>query len=47
LFGTPADQTSAMAYQIPAECTKDSEPIIGGKDVNKTDKAFALAVYPK
>lgn len=47
LFGTPVDQTSAMAYQIPAECTKDGEPIIGGKDVNGTDKKFALAVYPK
>lgn len=47
LLGTPADEMSAMAYQIPGDCTKDGKPIVGGTDVNKTDRAFAQRIYPK
>jgi hypothetical protein len=42
-----ADPTSIMCYQVPGTITKDGKPIIGGKDINKTDFAFASSVYPK
>jgi len=43
LMGTPADQTSIMCYQVPAEITIDGEPILGGIDINETDYQFAGA----
>jgi hypothetical protein len=36
-----------MCYQIPGELTKDGKPIIGGKDIDKSDATFAAGIYPK
>jgi hypothetical protein len=47
IFGTPADQTSIMCYQLPGSITKDGSPILGGADINATDYAFAGGIYPK
>ncbi|MGB8193614.1 MAG: M12 family metallopeptidase [Chitinophagaceae bacterium] len=47
ILGTPPDQTSVMCYQLPADITIDGRPIIGGRDINSTDYAFAGQVYPK
>ena len=48
LLGTPhADPRSIMCYQIPGTITKDGKPIIGGKDIDKKDYAFAASIYPK
>lgn len=48
LLGTArADPHSIMCYQIPETLTKDGKPIIGGKDIDKPDYAFAASVYPK
>ncbi|MEO8049032.1 MAG: M12 family metallopeptidase [Acidobacteriota bacterium] len=45
--GTTPDQRSIMCYQIPGSLTKDGKPIIGGKDIDKSDATFAAGVYPK
>ena len=42
-----ADEHSIMCYQIPGECTKDGQPIIGGLDIDASDYAFAAQLYPK
>lgn len=48
LIGTVhADPNSIMCYQIPGSLTKDGKPIIGGKDIDKSDYQFAGKVYPK
>lgn len=47
IFGTPADQTSLMCYQLPGEITRDGRPIIGGLDVNASDRDFCLRIYPR
>ena len=47
LLGTAADPKSIMCYQIPGEITKDGKPIIGGKDIDKSDAGFAAKIYPK
>jgi hypothetical protein len=47
LRGTPPDPNSIMCYQIPGELTKDGKPIIGGKDIDSSDFAFAAMIYPK
>ena len=48
LLGTPhADPHSIMCYQIPGSITKDGKPIVGGKDIDAMDYAFAKKVYPK
>jgi hypothetical protein len=48
LMATPeADETSIMCYQIPSFITIDGKPIMGGKDINKTDYAFIGKLYPK
>jgi hypothetical protein len=47
IFGTPADQTSIMCYQLPGSITKDGQPIKGGIDINETDFKFAGRIYPK
>jgi hypothetical protein len=36
-----------MCYQLPGEITKDGKPILGGLDIDKTDKSFAGSIYPK
>jgi len=46
IFGTPADQTSIMCYQLPASITVDGRPVIGGLDINGTDRTFARNIYP-
>jgi hypothetical protein len=46
LFATPADQTSIMCYQLPGSITTDGRPIVGGPDINATDRAFARRIYP-
>jgi len=48
LLGTAhADPHSIMCYQIPEFLTKNGEPIAGGTDIDKADRAFAAKVYPK
>jgi hypothetical protein len=48
LLGTDhADETSIMAYQLPASITKDGRPILGGADIDAEDQAFAGKVYPR
>lgn len=47
IFGTPADQTSIMCYQLPGTITRDGKPIKGGADINTTDYAFSAFIYPK
>ena len=42
-----ADQRSIMCYDIPGEITIDGKPIIGGVDIDATDRAFVAKVYPK
>jgi hypothetical protein len=46
IMSTPADQTSIMCYQLPGEITKDGKPILGGADINSTDRSFAQRIYP-
>jgi hypothetical protein len=46
IMATPADQTSIMCYQLPAEITRDGRPIVGGSDINGTDRIFARRIYP-
>ena len=47
ITGTGADQTSIMCYQLPASITRDGRAILGGRDINATDFAFAGRIYPK
>lgn len=42
-----ADSHSVMCYQIPGELTKSGKPIIGGKDIDKSDFKFIGSKYPK
>jgi hypothetical protein len=42
-----ADPNSIMCYQIPGFLTKDGKPILGGKDIDAQDAAFAAAIYAK
>ena len=44
---TEADPISIMCYEIPAEITKDGNPIVGGDDISAKDAEFAAIVYPK
>jgi len=46
IMSTPADQTSIMCYQLPGEITRDGRPIVGGPDINGTDRTFARRIYP-
>ena len=47
IFGTPPDQTSIMCYQLPGSITRDGRPIIGGADINGTDRGFCRRIYPR
>jgi hypothetical protein len=47
IFGTAADQTSIMCYQLPALITRDGRPILGGTDINPTDLGFGQRIYPR
>jgi len=46
IFATPPDQTSIMCYQLPGSITRNGSPIVGGTDINATDRAFCLGIYP-
>jgi hypothetical protein len=48
IMGTDeSDPHSIMCYHVPGSITKDGKPIVGGRDINKKDYAFAASVYPK
>lgn len=48
IMGSPdADETSIMAYSLPAQITVDNRPIIGGSDIEHQDREFAAKIYPK
>jgi hypothetical protein len=48
LLGTAhADPKSIMCYQIPGTITRDGQPIVGGRDIDKSDYRFAARIYPK
>jgi len=47
IMGTPhAEETSIMAYQLPASITRDGRPIQGGSDLTPLDKEFLGKIYP-
>lgn len=41
-----ADETSIMTYQLPASITRDGRPVVGGADINSTDREYAAKMYP-
>lgn len=48
LLGTNhADPDSIMCYQIPGSVTKDGQPIIGGDDIDDSDRQFIAKIYPQ
>jgi hypothetical protein len=47
IMATPPDQTSIMCYQLPGEITRTGRPILGGLDINATDRAFCQRIYPR
>lgn len=47
LVGTKPDPRSIMCYQIPGAITRDGRPIVGGRDIDANDYAFAGRLYPK
>ncbi|MDY6945020.1 MAG: M12 family metallopeptidase [Pseudomonadota bacterium] len=48
IMGTSeADPVSIMCYHVPGAITKDGKAILGGRDINRKDYAFAGTVYPK
>jgi hypothetical protein len=47
IMGTPADQNSIMCYHLPGSITRDGQPILGGKDINRSDFDFVGRIYPK
>lgn len=42
-----ADKDSIMCYQLPGELTKNGEPILGGTDINATDRKTVAKLYPQ
>lgn len=47
IMATPAaEETSIMAYQLPAAITRDGRPVVGGSDLTEMDKAFLARLYP-
>jgi hypothetical protein len=47
LIGTRADPRSIMCYQLPGSIMKDGKPLVGGKDIDALDHAFAAQLYPR
>lgn len=48
LAGTrQTDPLSIMCYPIPAEITRDGQPITGGTDITARDHAFAATAFPR
>jgi hypothetical protein len=46
LLGTPPDEQSIMCYAVPGSATRDGRPILGGADINESDRTFAWRLYP-
>lgn len=46
LIASPADESSIMAYMLPASITRDGRPIAGGADIGANDHAHAARIYP-
>lgn len=47
LLGTlQTDETSIMCYEIPGECTRDGQPVLGGADLSIADTQWIGKVYP-
>lgn len=47
LMGTPTpDEDSIMTYWFPGSCTKNGQPIVGGKDITNRDGLFMGTAYP-
>jgi astacin (peptidase family M12A) len=44
---TPADEESIMCYQLPATITRTGKPILGGLDIDASDREFVSRVYPR
>jgi hypothetical protein len=44
--GAP-DVVSIMTYQLPGEIMLDGRPVLGGRDIDDVDYAFAATIYPK
>jgi hypothetical protein len=40
------DESSIMAYRLPASITRDGKPITGGDDINDTDFSLAAKLWP-
>jgi hypothetical protein len=47
LVGTRADPRSIMCYQLPGSIMKDGRALVGGKDIDALDHAFAAQLYPR
>lgn len=48
IMGTKeVDPLSIMCYQLPGKIMKNRKPVIGGRDINPIDFAFAKKLYPK
>lgn len=43
---SPADVTSIMCYELPGDCTKSGQPIVGGGTINRLDWDTAAKYYP-
>ncbi|APR85477.1 Hypothetical protein A7982_10826 [Minicystis rosea] len=41
------DPRSIMCYEIPGECTKSGEPILGGSVIDEADFEMVSRIYPK
>lgn len=41
------DPHSIMCYELPGEITVDGKPIVGGTNIDATDRAFAAKIYPQ
>jgi hypothetical protein len=46
ILGSRPNPNSIMCYQVPGEVTRNGEPILGGRDIDADDFAFAATVYP-
>ena len=42
-----SDPLSIMCYDLPGAIMKNRKRVVGGKDINPRDYAFAAARYPK
>lgn len=42
-----SDAHSIMCYQIPGAITRNGKPILGGTDIDQSDRDFIKLIYPK